>query len=250
LFDVHDQRIMEKESARSQTLEQLHERRKQVVRLYRQGTKIMQIVTMTGLSYPTVRSAIDRFEAGGWGAIRPAARGRAKGDGARERFEAEQQEHQAKVARRQAQRDVGKKPRGKEPEPPQSGPRDSDQVSLTDADSRIMPVSGGGFEQSYNAQAAVDTDTMLVIATHVSQAPNDKREVLPILDELGALPKPLGQVNALLADTGYCSQANVQHCQAHHIEPLLAMRRDSHHLPVLERFAPDAPAPESAKKSF
>lgn len=86
---------------------------------------------------------------------------------------------------------------------------------------------------------------MLVIATHVSQAPNDKREVLPILDELGALPKPLGQVNALLADTGYCSQANVQHCQAHHIEPLLAMRRDSHHLPLLERFAPDAPAPES-----
>jgi transposase len=72
---------MEKESARSQTLEQLHERRKQVVRLYRQGTKIMQIVTMTGLSYPTVRSAIDRFEAGGWGAIRPAARGRARGDG-------------------------------------------------------------------------------------------------------------------------------------------------------------------------
>jgi transposase len=72
---------MEKESARSQTLEQLHERRKQVVRLYRQGTKIMQIVTMTGLSYPTVRSAIDRFEAGGWGAIRPTARGRAKGDG-------------------------------------------------------------------------------------------------------------------------------------------------------------------------
>lgn len=72
---------MEKESARSQTLEQLHERRKQVVRLHKQGTKIMQIVTMTGLSYPTVRSAIDRFEAGGWGAIRPAARGRSRGDG-------------------------------------------------------------------------------------------------------------------------------------------------------------------------
>ena len=72
---------MEKESARSRTLEQLHERRKQVVRLHRQGTKIMQIVTMTGLSDPTVRSAIDRFEAGGWGAIRPAARGRTKGDG-------------------------------------------------------------------------------------------------------------------------------------------------------------------------
>ncbi len=164
---------------------------------------------------------------------------------ARERFEAEQQEHQAKVGRRQAQRDAGKKPRGKEPEPPQAGPKDSDPVSLTDADSRIMPVSGGGFEQSYNAQAAVDTDTMLVIATHVSQAPNDKREVLPILDALGALPKPLGQVGTMLADTGYCSQANVQHCHAHHIEPLLALRRDLHHLAVLERFATDVPAPES-----
>jgi transposase len=164
---------------------------------------------------------------------------------ARERFDAEQQQHQAKMKRRQAQRDAGKKPPGKDPEPPQAGPRDSDQVNLTDADSRIMPVSGGGFEQSYNAQAAVDTETMLVIATHVSQAPNDQREILPLLDELGALPKPLGQVNTLLADSGYCSQANVQHCHANDIEPLLAMRRDSHHVGLLERFAPDAPAPES-----
>jgi transposase len=164
---------------------------------------------------------------------------------ARERLEAEQQEHQAKLKRRQAQRDAGKKPRGKEPEPPREGPRDSDQVSLTDEDSRIMPVSGGGFEQSYNAQAAVDTETMLVIVPHVSQAPNDKREVKPILDELSVLPGSLGQVKAMLADTGYCSEANVQHCHAHQIEPMLAMGRDSHHLPVLERFAPDTPEPES-----
>jgi transposase len=164
---------------------------------------------------------------------------------ARERLEAEQQEHQAKLKRRQAQRDAGKKPRGKDPEPPQEGPRDSDQASLTDADSRIMPVSGGGFEQCYNAQAAVDTETMLVVATHVSQAPNDKREVKPILDELSALPESLGQAQAMLADTGYYSEANVQHCHTHHIEPLLAMGRDSHHLAVMERFAPDTPEPES-----
>ena len=37
-----------------------------------------------------------------------------------------------------------------------------------------MPVSGGGFEQSYNAQASVDTQTMLVLTAHVSQACNDK----------------------------------------------------------------------------
>ena len=66
---------MEKGSARNQTLEQLHERRKQVVRLHKQGIKIMQIVAMTALSYPTVRAAIDLYEAGGWSAIRPALRG-------------------------------------------------------------------------------------------------------------------------------------------------------------------------------
>lgn len=72
---------MEKEDARLQTLEQLHERRKQVVRLHRKHIKVMQIVAMTGLSYPTVRRTIDLFEAGGWSAIRPAFRGRQRGDG-------------------------------------------------------------------------------------------------------------------------------------------------------------------------
>src|ERR1035437_5009754 len=72
---------MEKENARKQTLEQLHERRKQVVRLHKKDVKIMQIVAMTGLSYPAVRACIDLFDAGGWSAIRPALRGRSRGVG-------------------------------------------------------------------------------------------------------------------------------------------------------------------------
>ena len=72
---------MDKEDARKQTLEQLYERRKQVVRLHKRGMGVMQIVAMTGLSYPTVRSCIDRFDAGGWAAIRPARRGRQRGAG-------------------------------------------------------------------------------------------------------------------------------------------------------------------------
>ena len=72
---------MEKENAAKQTLEQLHERRKQVVRLHKKGIKIMQIVAMTGLSYPPVRAAIDLFDSGGWAAIRPSSRGRSRGDG-------------------------------------------------------------------------------------------------------------------------------------------------------------------------
>jgi len=72
---------MEKENARKQTLEQLHERRKQVVRLHKRAIGIMQIVSMTGLSYPAVRRCIDLFDAGGWPAIRPALRGRSQGLG-------------------------------------------------------------------------------------------------------------------------------------------------------------------------
>jgi transposase len=72
---------MDKEDARYQKLEQLHERRKQVVRLHLQGIGVMRIVALTGLSYPTVRKAIDLFEAGGWRAVKPTARGRNAGDG-------------------------------------------------------------------------------------------------------------------------------------------------------------------------
>jgi len=53
---------MDKEDARNQTLEQLHERRKQVVRLHRKGYGVMRIVELTGLIYPTVRKSIDLYE--------------------------------------------------------------------------------------------------------------------------------------------------------------------------------------------
>ena len=164
---------------------------------------------------------------------------------AAERHAVEQQAYEAKQARRQAQRQAGSKPRGKDPQPPSSGPKPGDQVNLTDEDSRIMPGSSGGFAQSYNAQAGVDTETMLVVTAHVTQAPNDKREVTPVLDKIEALPQALGQVSALLADTGYFSAANAQACEARFIEPMLAMQRESHHIPVLERFAADSPVPDS-----
>ncbi len=114
---------------------------------------------------------------------------------AAERHAVESQAHEAKCAKRQAQREAGKKPRGPEPEPPSSEPRPGDQVNLTDEESRIMPSSGGGFGQSYNAQAAVDTATMLVITAHVTQAPNDKREIAPVLDKVQALPQALGRLD-------------------------------------------------------
>ena len=59
---------------------------------------------------------------------------------------------------------TGKKPGGKPPQPPVEGPLPTDQVNLTDEESRIMPVAGGGFEQCYNAQAVVAAGSLLVVA--------------------------------------------------------------------------------------
>ena len=155
-----------------------------------------------------------------------------------------QQAYEDKVARREAQRAAGQKPKGKEPQAPETGPQAKDQINLTDEESRMMP-SAQGFVQGYNAQAAVDVDTMLVLAATVTQASNDKQQVEPMLDELGALPESLGTVETLLGDNGYFSQANVQACVDRKITPLIALGREAHHLPLAERLAPDAPPPET-----
>ena len=83
------------------------------------------------------------------------------------------------------------------------------------------------------------------LAAARQQATNDKREIVPTLDKILALPEVLGQVNALLGDTGYFRAANVNACAAQGIEPMRSMKRESNHIPVLQRFAPDTPAPET-----
>src|SRR6516162_3122032 len=105
------------------------------------------------------------------------------------------------------------------------GPQAKDQINLTDEDSRIMPVAGVGFEQCYNAQAVVATESLLVIATDVVQAPNDKQQIAPMLEKVDALPQQLGRPETLLADNGYFSEANVMACAAANIEPLIATGR-------------------------
>ena len=109
-----------------------------------------------------------------------------------------------------------------------------------------MPVPGGGFEQCYNAQAAVDTETMLVVATGLTQAPNDKEQLAPIVAQVQALPEGLNQPKQLTADASYFSENNVKVCEAAGIEPLIAVKRETHHPHWSERFSePPEPAPEA-----
>ena len=160
---------------------------------------------------------------------------------------AREQDYEAKVQAREEQGErTGKKPRGTPPAPPTPAPRAEDQINLTDPDSRIMPTAGGGFEQSYNAQAAVDTDTMLVVATGMTQAPNDKQQIAPMVDTLENLPEALGEVSEILADAGYFSEANVATCVEADIDPLIAAGRESHYLPWQERFGEPPPLCEPA----
>jgi len=171
---------------------------------------------------------------------------------AKERHAREQAEHEAKMAQRAAKTAAtGKKPGGRAPQPPVEGPLGTDQVNLTDEESRIMPVAGGGFEQCYNAQAAVAAGSLLVIATDVVQAANDKQQLAPMLGKIAALPDALGEVDTLLADNGYFSAANVNACAAAGIDPIIAMGREAHHPSLDERFAepplpPQNPTPLEA----
>lgn len=165
---------------------------------------------------------------------------------AKERYEREKAEHEAKMAAREAKtKATGKKPGGKPPAPPVEGARPTDQINLTDEESRIMPVAGGGFDQCYNAQAVVAAESLLVVAAQVVQAPNDKQQIEPMLKRIVALPAELGKPDTFLADTGYFSEANVTQCAAAQIEPMIAQGRQPHHTPLSERFAKAPPAPQT-----
>lgn len=169
---------------------------------------------------------------------------------AKERFAREQAEHEAKMkARAEKERATDKRPGGKPPGPPQPGPGASDQVNLTDEDSRIMPVAGGGFEQAYNAQAVVAEGSLLVVAANVVQAANDKQQIEPMLEKLSDLPEELGRPESLLADNGYFSEANVAACAEAQIAPMIACGRERHHPSWRERFA-SAPPPETLPETM
>jgi transposase len=166
---------------------------------------------------------------------------------AAERHARERADYEAKLAARAARAAAsGKTPRGRPPAPPTPGARPDDQLNLTDEESRIMPMAGGGFEQCYNAQALVDTETMLVVVPEVVQAANDKQQVLPMLAHLAALPEDLPKAQRLTADAGFFSEANVLACEAAGIEPLIAVAREDHHPHWSERFTEPAAAPPEA----
>jgi transposase len=127
---------------------------------------------------------------------------------AQARYARELAEHEKKLAERAAKKERGEGTRGQPPQAPTPEPGCSDQYNFTDPQSRIMKAgSGQHFEQSYNAQAAVEVDSRLIVGERVSQAPNDKQELVPTM---AAVAAPVESVAAVLADSGFYSAAAVQ----------------------------------------
>ena len=160
---------------------------------------------------------------------------------AAERHRTEMAAYEEKMAARAAKEAAsGRKPGGRPPQEPQPGPRPKDQVNFTDPESRIMP-SSEGFVQGFNAQASVDNGSHLIVAGHVTDAPNDKQQVTPALEQLAAVEAVIGKPEGILADTGYFSADNVAQCEMAEVTPYIASGRDTHNQPLANR---QAPAPE------
>jgi transposase/cytochrome oxidase assembly protein ShyY1 len=171
---------------------------------------------------------------------------------AKEMAAAQQADYQAK---RQAQREAGKKPRGPEPTPPSGTPDPKAQYNFTDPESGIMKAgSGQHFEQSYNAQAAVD-EAMLIVGACVSVAANDKKELPPTVAALSPVVAP--QVKTVLIDSGFYSDAAVQAVEQNPdgtptgVTVFAAVEKSDHHKTVadlLPQPEPLAPGPEATPK--
>jgi transposase len=98
------------------------------------------------------------------------------------------------------------------------------QYNFTDPESRIMK-GPDGFVQAYNVQVAVD-DLQLIVGQAVTQETNDKRQLLPMIT---AIAQQSGDMpTQLLADAGYCSDANLTGIAARPIDAYISTRKQSH----------------------
>lgn len=172
---------------------------------------------------------------------------------AQARYAVQLAEHEAKLAERAAKKERGEKVGGQPPQVPTPEPDAKDQYNFTDAESRIMKAGNGNhFEQSYNAQAAVEVESRLIVGPRVSQAPNDKQELVPTL---AAIPTEAGGVAAVLVDSGFYSAAAVQQIErtadglATGTTVYAAVEKTGHHRSVADLEQRPEPEPPGANAS-
>jgi IS5 family transposase len=143
------------------------------------------------------------------------------------RLEAEAKEEAEKLAKEREEKEKKKcrKLDGPKPRALSGNPPDDAQSNFTDPESRIMKT-GGTYVQGYNCQAAVDAESQVIVARCVTNKQNDNRELTSLVDAIkahtGTYPTELS------ADTGYCSESNLESLEKRGVNAYIATGRQKH----------------------
>ncbi len=140
---------------------------------------------------------------------------------ARKQAEREQAEWESRMAERDKRPGCRK---GKKPKPPRQEPEETEQINLTDPDSRLMRKNRrSSYRQAYNVQAVVDAEgSQLVLGTRVSQCASDRNELVA---DVRTIDPSLGQPTQVLADNGFANGDQVETLQEEGIDILISTGR-------------------------
>jgi transposase len=143
---------------------------------------------------------------------------------AMKRLEERQRVADEEAGRKPGDHEPGSGKKGKPFKRPMGEPDPKEQDNFTDPESRIMKTSTEGYQQCYNAQAVIDAQSRIIVATTVSDNAADAGQLEPSLDavreNLGAAPK------RVLADSGYRSEANLGMLDEAQIDGYVAIGRE------------------------
>lgn len=152
----------------------------------------------------------------------------AKKDLEQQALEAARAEEARRDAKDEACRAAGETPRKRKPA--DTAPKPKAQRNFTDAESKIMKVSNKGFDQCGNAQA-VANEKQIIIAADVTPEANDKRQVVPLVEQSQENLQAAGveeKIGAFNGDSGYFSEDNVSYLEGEDIDPYIATERLKH----------------------
>jgi transposase len=139
-------------------------------------------------------------------------------------------------AKRALEERARKQARSEGEDPKKAQPAAKAQYSFTDPESRILK-GADGFLQGYNTQIAVEPAFQLIVGQQVTQAANDKQQLVPLLERIeeqsGQKPKEV------VADNGYCSDENLKYLNKRKMEGFVATGKQKHN----ERREPCKPGP-------
>ena len=155
-------------------------------------------------------------------------------------LEAARAEEARRDAKDERRRQAGETVRKRKPV--DTAPKPKAQYNFTDPESKIMKVSNKGFDQCGNAQA-VANEAQIIIAADVTPQANDKRQVVPMVEQSKENLEAAGveeKIGAFDADTGYFSEENVSYLEGEQIDPYISTERLKHHekIPLVPKGRP------------